>query len=190
MPGARLGGVNWDGTLPSVGAGDVGDEAAASGAGALRTHEAGLDGLRALAVGAVLLYHGEVPAAKGGFLGISLFFTLSGFLITSILLRTHARTRTIGLRAFWGRRYRRLLPAAYLTLALVVVFGATVATRQQLSDLPGAVLASILQMANWFFVVAGQSYIHLFTAPSPVQHFWSLAIEEQFYVVMPLVLIL
>jgi peptidoglycan/LPS O-acetylase OafA/YrhL len=168
-----------------------GDEQRADerGAGALARHEYGLDGLRGVAIAVVLMYHGEVLAAKGGFLGISLFFTLSGFLITSILLRTHARTQSIGLQAFWGRRYRRLLPAAYLTLAGVVLFGATVATRQQLSDLPGAMLAAVLQVTNWFFIFAGQSYVNLFAAPSPVQHFWSLAIEEQFYVVMPIVMI-
>lgn len=166
-----------------------GREPGARGAGALPQHEKGLDGLRGLAIAVVLAYHGEVSSARGGFLGISLFFTLSGFLITSILLRTHARSQTIGLRTFWGRRYRRLLPAAYLTLAGVVVFGATVATRGQLEDLPGAITASILQVANWFFIIAGQSYLNLFAAPSPVQHFWSLAIEEQFYVVMPIAMI-
>ncbi len=157
---------------------------------ALDHYEPGLDGLRACAVAAVLAYHTDMSWAKGGFLGISLFFTLSGFLITSILLRMHESTGTISLRTFWTRRYRRLLPAAYLTLAGVVVFGATVATRQQLKNLPGAVTSAVFQVANWFFMFADQSYVNLFTAPSPVQHFWSLAIEEQFYVVMPIVLIL
>ncbi len=152
-------------------------------------YEPGLDGLRACAVAIVLVYHADFSWARGGFLGISLFFTLSGFLITSILLRMNAATGTVQLRTFWGRRYRRLLPAAYLTLAGIVVFGATVATRQQLSDLPGAVTSAIFQVSNWFFMFAGQSYVNLFSAPSPVQHFWSLSIEEQFYVVMPLVLI-
>ena len=161
----------------------------APGSEALGRYEPGLDGVRALAVMAVLVYHAEFPWARGGFLGISLFFTLSGFLITSILLRGHATGGTIGLRTFWARRYRRLLPAAYLTLAGVVLFAATVATEQQLSDLPRQVLASILQVVNWFFVFSGQSYVQLFTAPSPVQHFWSLSIEEQFYVFMPLLLL-
>jgi len=157
---------------------------------ALDRYEPGLDGLRGCAVAIVLAYHSDMGWAKGGFLGISLFFTLSGFLITSILLRMHDATGTVRLRTFWSRRYRRLLPAAYLTLAGIVVFGATVATRQQLTDLAGAVVAAVFQVANWFFMYAGQSYVNLFSAPSPVQHFWSLSIEEQFYVVMPLVLIL
>jgi peptidoglycan/LPS O-acetylase OafA/YrhL len=160
-----------------------------SGGEALDRYEPGLDGLRGCAVAIVLAYHSDMSWAKGGFLGISLFFTLSGFLITSILLRMHERTGSVRLRTFWGRRYRRLLPAAYLTLAGIVVFGATVATRQQLSDLPGAVTSAIFQVSNWFFMFAGQSYVNLFSAPSPVQHFWSLSIEEQFYVVMPIVLI-
>lgn len=145
-----------------------------------------LDGLRAVSMAVVLLYHGEVASVGGGFLGISLFFTLSGFLITSMLLATIEETGSIDLRTFWGRRYRRLLPAAHLALGLVVLFGATVATEQQLDDLPGAVTAAVAQVANWFFVVTDQSYVDLFAAPSPVQHFWSLAIEEQLYLLLPL----
>src|SRR5262245_8947774 len=107
----------------------------AAGSEALGTYQPGLDGLRAMAILVVLAYHAEIPAARGGFLGISQFFTLSGFLIASILLRRH-QAGDPDLRSFWGRRYRRLLPAAFLTLAGVLVFGATVATAQQLDTLP------------------------------------------------------
>ena len=158
----------------------------ADGAGAIGHQVRGLDGLRAASMAVVLLYHGEIPSFAGGFLGISTFFTLSGFLITSMLLRDHDASGRIDLRSFWARRFRRLLPAAYLTLAGILVFGATVATQQQLQNLPGAVVASVAEVANWFFIRAGQSYVALFSAPSPVQHFWSLAIEEQFYLLMPI----
>jgi peptidoglycan/LPS O-acetylase OafA/YrhL len=168
----------------------VGEEPPTTSApGALDRHRPGLDGLRAMTVTVVLAYHAELPWAKGAFLGISQFFTLSGFLITSILLRSHAQSGRIALGRFWTRRYRRLLPAAYLTLAGAVLFGATVATAPQVADLPGAVAASAAQVANWFFVVTDQSYVALFAAPSPVQHFWSLAVEEQFYLLMPLALV-
>src|SRR5262245_38376813 len=157
---------------------------------ALDRHHPGLDGIRAMAVAVVLAYHGQMPWVRGAFLGISQFFTLSGFLITSILLRTVRERGGIDLRRFWSRRYRRLMPAAYLTLAGVVVFGATVATEQQLDGLAGGVAAAAGQVANWYFVFTHQSYVALFSAPSPVQHFWSLAIEEQFYLLLPLMLVL
>jgi len=143
-----------------------------------------------MAVAVVLAYHAQMPWVRGAFLGISQFFTLSGFLITSILLRTVQERGEIDLRRFWARRYRRLMPAAYLTLAGVVVFGATVATEQQLDTLAGGIAAAAAQVANWYFVITDQSYVALFSAPSPVQHFWSLAIEEQFYLLLPLLLVL
>jgi peptidoglycan/LPS O-acetylase OafA/YrhL len=157
--------------------------------GALDRHHPGLDGIRAVAVTVVLAYHGQLPWVQGAFLGISQFFTLSGFLITSMLLRRQPGDGGLDLRRFWSRRYRRLMPAAYLTLAGVVLFGATVATQQQLENLPGDVAAAALQVANWHFILSDQSYVSLFTAPSPVQHFWSLAIEEQFYLLLPLVVL-
>ena len=157
---------------------------------ALGHYVRGLDGMRAASMAAVLLYHGEIPGFRGGFLGISAFFTLSGFLITSMLLRNHAVSGRIDLRSFWARRFRRLLPAAYLTLAGILVFGATVATQRQTADIPGGVVAALAEVANWFFIRTGQSYAALFTEPSPLQHFWSLAIEEQFYLLMPLALVL
>ena len=145
-----------------------------------------LDGLRGLAVAAVLAYHCGFDWARGGFLGVSLFFTLSGFLITSLLLGQHLDTGRISLREFWVRRARRLLPAASLALAGIVVFGATAATTSQVRDLRGDVLGALGYVANWRFVLAGSGYGDLWSAPSPVQHFWSLAIEEQLYVVLPL----
>lgn len=151
------------------------------------TYVPGLDGLRAVAVVAVLLFHAEFGAASGGFLGVSLFFTLSGFLITTLLLAEYDSTGTLSLRHFYARRARRLLPAAYVCLALVVVASAWWAADQQRS-LPGDVLASVANVANWRFAFSSTSYQDLFLGePSPVAHFWSLAIEEQIYLVLPLV---
>ncbi len=145
-----------------------------------------LDGLRGLAVAAVVLYHSQLGFAAGGYLGVSLFFTLSGFLITSLLLTQVRERGRVHLGTFWLRRARRLLPAATLALAGVLVFGATIANGEQLRDLRADVFAALGYVANWRFYLSGQSYGRLFSAPSPVLHFWSLAIEEQFYVVFPL----
>src|SRR5262249_30627644 len=117
-----------------------------------------LDGLRALAVIAVLCFHAQLPGARGGFLGVSAFFTLSGFLITSLLIAEHQRAGRVSLRAFWSRRVRRLLPAAYLALAGIVLFGATLATTDQSRALRGDVLAALAYVANWRFYFAGRSY--------------------------------
>jgi len=149
----------------------------------------GVEGLRGVALLAVLLYHNGFSWAQGGFLGVSTFFTLSGFLITLLLMWEFSTTSRIGLRSFWTRRYRRLMPASLLCLAGVVVFGATVATPSQVASLRGDVLASLAYVANWRFIITDQSYSNLFRAPSPVLHFWSLAIEEQFYLVFPLVVV-
>jgi peptidoglycan/LPS O-acetylase OafA/YrhL len=122
---------------------------------------------------------------RGGYLGVSTFFTLSGFLITSLLLGERSATGGISLGAFWARRMRRLLPASLVTLAAVVI-GSRVFTDLQTESLPGDIVASALQVANWRFLFDNQSYADLFATPSPVLHFWSLAIEEQFYWVFPL----
>lgn len=152
------------------------------------TYQPALDGLRGLAVLGVLLFHADLSWAVGGYLGVSTFFTLSGYLITTLLLAEHQSTGTVSLRAFWGRRFRRLMPASLVTLAAItVLFGPLVATADQLAELPGDVIAALAYVANWHFIVADTSYADLFTAPSPVQHFWSLAIEEQFYVLFPLI---
>jgi peptidoglycan/LPS O-acetylase OafA/YrhL len=150
----------------------------------------GLDGLRAVAVIVVVLFHAEVTGASGGFLGVSLFFTLSGFLITTLLLDEYERTDDISLRSFYARRARRLLPAAYLCLLFVVLVGGWWSAGQQ-RGLPGDLLASVANVANWRFAFASTSYAELFSAaPSPVAHFWSLAIEEQVYLVLPVVVVL
>jgi peptidoglycan/LPS O-acetylase OafA/YrhL len=149
----------------------------------------GLDGLRAVAVIAVLAFHAQFAAASGGFLGVSLFFTLSGFLITTLLLDEHATTGTLSLRRFYGRRVRRLLPAAYVCLLLVVLASGWWMASQQ-RRLPGDLIASVANVANWRFAFAPTSYQELFLGePSPVAHFWSLAIEEQIYLILPVVVL-
>lgn len=150
-------------------------------------HVAALDGLRALAVAAVLVFHSELGFADGGFLGVSVFFTLSGFLITTLLVREHHRSGQVALGAFYGRRARRLVPAAYACVAAVLLLTPFWSVRQR-QDLPGDAIASVANVANWRFAFAGQSYQDLFTGtPSPLAHFWSLAIEEQCYLLLPLV---
>ncbi len=154
-----------------------------------RTRVRAFDGIRGLAVIAVVCFHAQFGDARGGFLGVSAFFTLSGYLITSLLLGEHRRTGRLSLRGFWSRRARRLLPAAYLAIGGVLAFGATVATVDQLRSLRDDVFAALAYVANWRFYLSGRSYAALFSAPSPVLHFWSLAIEEQFYIVFPLLVL-
>lgn len=150
-------------------------------------HIGALDGLRALAVMAVLLFHADLGWMPGGFLGVSVFFTLSGFLITSLLVEEHRRSGTVALRAFYGRRARRLVPAAYLCIGVVVALGVCWGATQR-RDLPGDAVAAVANVANWRFAFAARTYQDLFIgSPSPLAHFWSLAIEEQCYLVLPLV---
>ncbi|MEY2459207.1 MAG: hypothetical protein QOG30_1037, partial [Acidimicrobiaceae bacterium] len=146
-----------------------------------------LDGLRGLAVGAVVAFHLGYPWAVGGYLGVSVFFTLSGFLITGLLLGERASAGRIDLKRFWSRRARRLLPPALLGLVLA----ATVTRSMPLAP-PGAnidLLAALGDVANWRFLIAGRSYGALFTSPSAALHYWSLSIEEQFYALYPLMVV-
>jgi peptidoglycan/LPS O-acetylase OafA/YrhL len=147
-----------------------------------------LDGLRGLAVAVVLLFHADVGFLPGGHLGVTTFFTLSGFLITGLLLQERHVAGRIALRSFWARRARRLVPAmlvCFLLVALVVHLADTPAP----SGLLGDAVAAAGWAANWRFIVHGSTYADLFSLPSPFQHFWSLAVEEQFYVVFPLVVV-
>ena len=146
-----------------------------------------LDGLRGLAVAAVLLFHAQAGLAPAGFLGVSVFFTLSGYLITSLLLAEHEASGTISLRAFYSRRLRRLLPAAYACIAAVLAMGVLWTPFQRL-HLRGDTLAALANVSNWRSAFSSTSYRNLFLgSPSPLAHFWSLAIEEQCYIVVPVV---
>lgn len=149
-------------------------------------YQPALDGLRAVALVGVIAYHAGIDEVRGGFLGVSSFFTLSGFLITSLLLVERAGTGQIGLASFWARRLRRLLPSALLTIAATVLFVALFADDSQLARLRADAIASLFYFSNWRFIAEGDTYAAVFQSPSPFRHFWSLAVEEQFYLVFPL----
>jgi len=146
-----------------------------------------LDGLRLLAVAAVMSFHFGLPHAAGGFLGVDVFFVLSGFLITSLLLRRLDRG-SIGVLDFWTRRARRLVPALLALVAVVVCWAAVVAPAGQRDGLRSDITASLFYVANWHFI-STSTYFASDGVPSPLQHIWSLAVEEQFYLVWPLVLV-
>ncbi len=162
-------------------------------------HFPALDGLRGLAVAAVLIFHAEFSWASGGFLGVSTFFTLSGFLITSLLLAEQRREGAIALGAFWVRRFRRLMPAAVAVVVLIFVSWHSLERLQGdanftgtgvMDRLNGDLFAGLIYLANWRFAFPpeGAGYEDLFGGgdSSPAAHFWSLSIEEQFYVFFPL----
>jgi peptidoglycan/LPS O-acetylase OafA/YrhL len=172
--------------------GRIGAGARGSGADRRRrvelTHWGGLDGLRGLAVAAVLLYHGGVAWAQGGFLGVEVFFVLSGFLITSLLLAEWGRSSAIALGAFWARRARRLLPALFFLVAVIGLYYAVAGSAQAIPGLKGDGISALTYYSNWHQIAAGTSYFATTGPVSPLEHTWSLAIEEQFYVVWPIVL--
>ena len=149
----------------------------------------GLDGLRAVAVLAVIAYHLNLGWAPGGLLGVGIFFTLSGYLITDLLMAHHAATGHLGLARFWQRRARRLLPALFVLLAVVAGWVA-LAQRGQLPALRGATVAALGYVSNWWLTAQSASYFARFGPPSTLGHLWSLAVEEQFYLIWPWLLLI
>jgi peptidoglycan/LPS O-acetylase OafA/YrhL len=146
--------------------------------------------VRALAVLAVMGFHEGVSELSGGFLGVDVFFVLSGFLITDLLVSQYDRLGRLNLKDFWTRRARRLLPALALML-IAVSAAATVVEPDQDSSLRLSLLAAVTYTSNWYQILHHVSYfasLGLFTAPPPLDHLWSLAIEEQFYLIWPLIL--
>jgi peptidoglycan/LPS O-acetylase OafA/YrhL len=155
-------------------------------------HLAGLDGLRGIAVMAVVAYHLGWHPLSGGYLSLDLFFALSGFLITSLLIEERMVAGATRLIKFWGRRAKRLLPALFVMLAVVALYLVVIARLNVLGgasvdplQFRGDALSSIFYVANWHLIATSQSYFALYSAPSPIQHTWSLSIEEQFYLVFP-----
>jgi peptidoglycan/LPS O-acetylase OafA/YrhL len=150
---------------------------------------AGLDGIRAVAVLCVIAYHINAPWAQGGLLGVGVFFTLSGYLITDLLLSHWDRHGDLGLGRFWLRRARRLLPALFLMLLIVSVWVALF-DSSQLAEVRRQVVSAAFYFANWSTIAAHGSYFARFAAPLPLDHLWSLSIEEQFYLIWPWLLLL
>jgi peptidoglycan/LPS O-acetylase OafA/YrhL len=149
----------------------------------------GLDGLRAIAVLAVIAYHLNFDWAAGGLLGVTVFFVLSGYLITDLLIAEFVTTDRINFKNFWIRRARRLLPAMF-TMLLVVITWVTIFEQAMLDRLEEDTVAAILYVSNWWYIFQELSYFESFGPPSLLTHFWSLAVEEQFYILWPLGILL
>ncbi len=147
-------------------------------------HNPALDGIRGFAVAVVVLYH--TGLIHGGWIGVEVFFVLSGYLITSLLLGEIDRTGRVDLVAFWRRRARRLLPALYVTLGVAAVFVLAVSPRTAYGTIRRDVIGALTYSSNWVSIFGGNGYWQQFAVPSPLRHMWSLAVEEQFYVVYPL----
>jgi peptidoglycan/LPS O-acetylase OafA/YrhL len=150
-------------------------------------YQPGLDGLRAISVIAVIFYHAGFGWMHGGFLGVEVFFVVSGYLITSLLLEEREGTGGVRLRQFWLRRARRLLPALFGVLIAIGVWVALFGTAQQQSDLHRDFLPGLFYFANWGQIFGGAQYFGNF---SPLRHLWSLAVEEQWYLLWPLAFVL
>ena len=147
-----------------------------------------IEGLRAVAVLLVLCFHAELGPFSGGYIGVDVFFVVSGFLITSLLLAELQRTGSIKLARFWSRRARRLLPASSLVIVTTLLAGTAVLDPLSLTDLARDGLAAATFTINIVLAWRQNDYLASDLAPSPLLHFWSLALEEQFYLVWPLLL--
>jgi len=173
-----------------------GAEVAARESGSPTAKEAGsnfrpdIQGIRAIAVTLVLACHAAIPWAKGGFIGVDVFYVLSGFLITGLVVREIEKTGKVSIRNFYARRAKRLLPMAALVLVFIAIGTLFVFSLARQVEIGGDIFAAALYFVNWHFIIQGVDYfaaadgIH-----SPVQHYWSLSVEEQFYVIWPLLLL-
>ncbi|MES9683438.1 acetyltransferase [Bacillus sp. AFS001701] len=150
---------------------------------------AGLDGLRALAVLSVIAYHLNFSWASGGFLGVTVFFVLSGYLITDLLIAEWSTNQRIDLRSFWYRRAKRLLPGMF-TLLLIVIAFVSLFKSSMIGNLKQDSVAAIFYYSNWWYIFHHLSYFESFANPSILNHFWSLAVEEQFYIIWPILTVL
>ena len=150
-------------------------------------HLPGLDGLRAVAVVAVMIYHANNTWLHGGFLGVEVFFVISGYLITLLLIAEHERSGHVDLKQFWLRRARRLLPALFAMLAALVVFLALFKTQAR-GRTRGDIVGGLAYVSNWYQLFVGAGYTAQ-EAFAPLRHLWSLAVEEQFYVIWPLIMV-
>jgi len=157
--------------------------------GAHLTFRPDVEGLRAVAIAAVVAYHVGLPFTPGGFVGVDVFFVISGFLITGLLVREVTSTAHVSLARFWARRARRLLPAATLVLGLVAVASYWVIPAIDHQSVGLDITASALYVSNMRFAAQATDYLASDAAPSPVLHFWSLGVEEQFYVLWPLLIL-
>ncbi|HVA08872.1 MAG TPA: acyltransferase family protein [Acidimicrobiales bacterium] len=165
------------------------DEVSAAGSHRRLAYLPALDGVRAFAVVAVMMYHGGLGATRGGFMGVDTFFVLSGFLITSLLIGEWRETVTIKLKSFWARRARRLLPALLLMLLFVALYSSVIVQKDTFPALRLDALSTLLYVSNWHFILVGSNYFNQAAHQSPLTHTWSLAVEEQFYLVWPVVVL-
>ena len=160
-----------------------------SGVGTQLAYMPALDGIRAVSILGIMANHGGFAWADGGVISVNVFFVLSGFLITMLLMKEWVRSGTIRLRAFWARRARRLLPALFVLLGAIGLYLVWFAPDGTQTAVRGDGLATLFYVANWHEILTGQSYFAQVSAASPLLHTWTLAIEEQFYVVWPILVI-
>jgi peptidoglycan/LPS O-acetylase OafA/YrhL len=172
-------------TNTAVAESTAGESGGSESAAAYRPH---LDGLRAVAVYLVVLFHAGSGSFPGGYVGVDVFFVLSGFLVTQLLLRDIARNNSIRFGRFYARRFRRLLPAAFVALTVTAIVYTAIASPAEVRAAVGSFKAAFLYSTNWYFIHSSTGYFGADITTNPVLHFWSLAVEEQFYLLWPLAL--